>query len=332
MYSSNNQLRIIDGINALSKMMLMSSLTSLIIFVHILPIPIVISLLSGMVMIFVLLSHNTNANIGIVISNVPNIVDDSDVKVPNDIDDSDNNPNDSDNNPNDSDNNAEESVPDIKVPDTVVNTVDEYDQKYKIVSKGFCKNTVQTPDGKLQYLFQFNMTGFAVDLLKFTYDSNSILRALLVKRAKNTLPEVFAGLYAIPGGFLNYGNENDLGAAVRETKEETGTDTDTNTTTTKNPIYRLTVASDPSRDPRQHTISSVFFKVVEMDSKPLFTNDEEEIAGVQWVPLDKILCDDFVMAFDHKKLIKRAYDLHVYIKSLPYNERKAVMNVLQQQL
>ena len=176
------------------------------------------------------------------------------------------------------------------------------------------------------------MTGFAVDLLKFTYDSNSILRALLVKRAKNTLPEVFAGLYAIPGGFLNYGNENDLGAAVRETKEETGTDTDTNTTTTKNPIYRLTVASDPSRDPRQHTISSVFFKVVEMDSKPLFTNDEEEIAGVQWVPLDKILCDDFVMAFDHKKLIKRAYDLHVYIKSLPYNERKAVMNVLQQQL
>ena len=211
----------------------------------------------------------------------------------------------------------------------------ECDFKAKILSQEFCKLIIQTPEGKKKFVYDFQMTGFAVDLLKLAYDKDGRLCALLVKRAKNTLPLVFANKFAIPGGFLNYGNENAFKAATREVKEETGTDTDTTLTDADpllNRIYHLTLASDPSRDPRQHTISEVFTSLVKMDDKPLFTEDEEEIAGVQWVPIDRILGDDFEMAFDHKSLINRAYDMHMYIKSISVDQQNAVFNVLKQQL
>lgn len=211
----------------------------------------------------------------------------------------------------------------------------EYDFKAKILSQEFCKLIIQTPEGRKKFVYDFQMTGFAVDLLKLAYDKDGRLCALLVKRSKNTLPLVFANKFAIPGGFLNYGNENAFKAATREVKEETGTDTDTTVTDADpllNRIYHLTLASDPSRDPRQHTISEVFTSLVKMDDKPLFTEDEEEIAGVQWVPIDRVLGEDFEMAFDHKSLINRAYDMHMYIKSIPTDQQNAVFNVLKQQL
>ena len=218
---------------------------------------------------------------------------------------------------------------------TALKPENEYNFKAKILSQEFCKLVIQTPEGKKKFVYDFQMTGFAVDLLKLSYDKTGRLCALLVKRSQNTLPVEFANKFAIPGGFLNYGKENALMAATREVKEETGTDTDTTVTETDpllNRIYHLTLASDPSRDPRQHTISEVFTALVKMDDKPLFTEDEEEIAGVQWVPTDTILGEEFEMAFDHKALVKRAYDMHLYIKSLPADQQNVVFDVLKKQL
>ncbi len=55
--------------------------------------------------------------------------------------------------------------------------------------------------------------------------------------------------WAIPGGFVDYG-ENLEQAARREAKEETGLDVEL--------VCQLGTYSDPSRDPRHHTISTVF--------------------------------------------------------------------------
>lgn len=54
---------------------------------------------------------------------------------------------------------------------------------------------------------------------------------------------------ALPGGFVDDG-EWVADAAVREAKEETGLDVEL--------LELFHVYSDPSRDPRQHTISTVF--------------------------------------------------------------------------
>ncbi len=55
--------------------------------------------------------------------------------------------------------------------------------------------------------------------------------------------------FALPGGFVDEG-EWLADAAVREAKEETGLDVEL--------VELFHVYSDPKRDPRQHTVSTVF--------------------------------------------------------------------------
>jgi ADP-ribose pyrophosphatase YjhB (NUDIX family) len=55
--------------------------------------------------------------------------------------------------------------------------------------------------------------------------------------------------YALPGGFVDYGESLEV-AAAREAKEETGLDL-TN-------LEQFRAYSDPARDPRQHTVTVVF--------------------------------------------------------------------------
>ncbi|WP_457574066.1 NUDIX domain-containing protein [Desulfolithobacter sp.] len=55
--------------------------------------------------------------------------------------------------------------------------------------------------------------------------------------------------WALPGGFVDYG-ESFEEAAIREAKEETGLDVAL--------VRQFHTYSDPGRDPRQHTASTVF--------------------------------------------------------------------------
>ena len=93
--------------------------------------------------------------------------------------------------------------------------------------------------------------------------------------------------WAIPGGFVDYG-ESVESAAIREAKEETGLDVRL--------IRLLGVYSDPGRDPRSHTISTVF--VATASGRPVADDDAAE-AGVfteDTLPKD--------MAFDHRAILE----------------------------
>ena len=94
--------------------------------------------------------------------------------------------------------------------------------------------------------------------------------------------------WALPGGFVDYGESLET-AARREAKEETHLDL--------MHLEQFRTYSDPDRDPRFHTISTVF--VAQGKGQPQSGDDAKNLKLVAFEDLSQI---DF--AFDHKRIVE----------------------------
>jgi 8-oxo-dGTP diphosphatase len=121
-----------------------------------------------------------------------------------------------------------------------------------------------------------------VDIIIEIQDNENIqsIKIVLIKRKNPPFG------WALPGGFVDYG-ESLEDAARREAKEETSLDVDL--------IRQLHTYSEPWRDPRQHTISTVF--VAKAEGIPQGRDDAEraEVFSIEELPRE--------MAFDHLQIL-----------------------------
>jgi 8-oxo-dGTP diphosphatase len=105
-------------------------------------------------------------------------------------------------------------------------------------------------------------------------------RIVLIRRAN---PPVG---WALPGGFVDEG-EPLHAAAVREVKEETGLDVEL--------VEQFFTYSDPKRDPRKHTLSTVY--IGKAAGEPRGSDDAAEARAFKVDALPKDLC------FDHGTIL-----------------------------
>lgn len=99
--------------------------------------------------------------------------------------------------------------------------------------------------------------------------------------------------WALPGGFVDYG-ESMESAAVREAREETGLDI--------TQLRQMHTYSEPSRDPRGHTISTVFICRATGELKA--GDDALEAAAYTLMNLPEKI------AFDHRRILNDYYRGH----------------------
>jgi 8-oxo-dGTP diphosphatase len=92
--------------------------------------------------------------------------------------------------------------------------------------------------------------------------------------------------WAIPGGFVDEGERLDQ-AAAREASEETGLPVTL--------LEQFHSYSDPARDPRRHTISTVYLAAA--SGEPLGGDDAAEARAFAWDALPEPI------VFDHREIL-----------------------------
>jgi 8-oxo-dGTP diphosphatase len=139
---------------------------------------------------------------------------------------------------------------------------------------------------QLPYCYKYPHPAVAVDIAIFTLRDNT-LNVLIVERGV----EPFAGMWALPGGFVRMDEDLAVGA-YRELREETGL--------TQAYIEQLGAFGRPDRDPRERVISIAFVAIIPSDQLELVAGSDAR--GVRWCQVGDVPN----LAFDHAEIVTAA--------------------------
>jgi 8-oxo-dGTP diphosphatase len=140
--------------------------------------------------------------------------------------------------------------------------------------------------GQEDGLTGFRNPALTVDGVVVGQDPDEGPVVLLIERGADP----FRGTWALPGGFVDYGEDVDR-AIHREIEEETGL--------TGLEFRQFHTFGQPGRDPRGHTVSVVY--VARIPGQPPAVEGGDDAAAADWHPVDRLPA----LAFDHQEILSR---------------------------
>ena len=138
----------------------------------------------------------------------------------------------------------------------------------------------------MAYTYDHPHPAVTVDIVIFTIEDND-LKLLLIQRDQAP----FAGLWALPGGFVEM-DESLRRAAWRELKEETGVNAAF--------LEQLGALGHPDRDPRERVITVAYYALIPLDRLEIQAASDARDARLFSI---KAMPE---LAFDHAKIVRRA--------------------------
>ncbi|MEZ4922183.1 MAG: NUDIX hydrolase [Crocinitomicaceae bacterium] len=130
---------------------------------------------------------------------------------------------------------------------------------------------------------EYHRIDVTVDAVIFRKLKNAT-QVLLIQRKH----EPFEGSWAIPGGFVDEGEDLEA-AAIRELEEETGLVVDS--------LEQLHTFGRPDRDPRKRIISVVHWKLLKDPNVEVYAADDA--SNLSWFSIDDLP----ELAFDHAEVM-----------------------------
>lgn len=138
----------------------------------------------------------------------------------------------------------------------------------------------------MPYSYEYPRLMLTVDAVVFRRN-DTVLEVLLIRRKH----EPFAGMWALPGGFVDM-DETVEEAIVRELEEETGLNMES--------LQQLYTFSAIGRDPRGRSVSVTFYGQTDLDNSSVQGEDDADEA--RWFSVYQLP----ELAFDHINVVKMA--------------------------
>ena len=140
----------------------------------------------------------------------------------------------------------------------------------------------------MAFKYEYERPGLTVDCVIFGLDLEAeTLKVMLIERDV----EPFAGVWAVPGGFVRR-EETLIEAATRELEEETGI--------AGVFLEQLYTFGDPDRDPRGWVVSVAYYALVSPEKHHLHATTDARQA--RWFPVTSLPA----LAFDHARIVDTA--------------------------
>ena len=138
----------------------------------------------------------------------------------------------------------------------------------------------------MPYFYEYPHPAVTTDVVLFARDRRQ-LKILLIQRASDP----YAGCWALPGGFLDAG-EDLIDCAVRELREETGIRAPT--------LQQLHTFGRADRDPRERVITVVYYGM--LPGGPVEPQAASDARAARWYSANRLPR----LAFDHLDIIQMA--------------------------